>query len=144
MFNTMNTVRPRPYPQRGTGNYNAGNEGADKDGRNPNGQERQQNQHQQTIARGRVEDIQQTPVQSRQAIYSPANNAYPQRQVYQVHTPPPMRASYPVHQPTPQQYQTIVSQIQTLQEAFEYKFYFLNGYIRQNAKGTGCISSCYG
>ena len=26
----MNTVRPRPYPQRGTGNYNAGNEGTDK------------------------------------------------------------------------------------------------------------------
>ena len=108
MFNTMNTVRPRPYPQRGTGNYNAGNEGADKDGHNSNGQERQQqNQNPQTIARGRVSDVQQAPVQSRAAINSPANIAYPQRQAYPVHTPPPIRVNTPIHQATPQQYQAI-------------------------------------
>ena len=73
----MNTVRPRPYPQRGTGNYNAGNEGADKDGHNQNGQERQQQgQNSQIVARGRVSDVQQqAPIQSRAEIYSPANNA---------------------------------------------------------------------
>ena len=103
MFNTMNTVRPRPYPQRGTGSYNAGNEGADKDGHNPQGQERQQQgQNPQTIARGRAEDIQQG--QPRAAINVPAHNAYPQRQTYPVHTPPPMRmgAAPPIHQVNPQ------------------------------------------
>ncbi|MBE7710676.1 MAG: hypothetical protein E7Z92_00905 [Cyanobacteria bacterium SIG31] len=109
----MNTVRPRPYPQRGTGNYNAGNEGADKDGHNSNGQ--QQNP-QQTVARGRAEEVQQTQAQPRQAIYSPAKNAYPQRQAYPVHTPPPMRASYPINQANPQQYQTIQSSYQPIQQ----------------------------
>jgi hypothetical protein len=51
----MNTVRPRPYPQRGTGSYSAGNEGADKDGHNQSGQERQQQERQnQIVARGRA------------------------------------------------------------------------------------------
>ena len=108
LFNTMNTVRPRPYPQRGTGNYNAGSDGTDKDGHNSNAQDQQQqrqNQH-QTIARGRVEDIQQQ-APNRQAIYSPATNAYPsaypQRQTYKVNTPPPIR--YDNHQINPMQYQ---------------------------------------
>ena len=110
MFNTMNTIRPRPYPQRGTGNYNAGNEGADKDGHNSNGQEcQQQGQNQQVVARGRVEDVQQ-PIVNRQAINSPANRAYPQKQTYPVHTPQPVR--YPIHtnQVTPQQYQSMQAQ----------------------------------
>ena len=110
MFNTMNTIRPRPYPQRGTGNYNAGNEGADKDGHNSNGQERQQQgQNQQVVARGRVEDVQQ-PVVNRQAINSPATRAYPQRQTYPVNTPQPVR--YPIHtnQVNPQQYQSLQAQ----------------------------------
>ena len=111
MFNTMNTVRPRPYPQRGTGAYSAGNEGADKDGHNSNGQERQQQgQSQQTIARGRADEVQQIQGQPRVAINSPAQNAYPQRQVYPVHTPPPMRASMPINQVTPQQYQAMQAQ----------------------------------
>ncbi len=116
MFNTMNTVRPRPYPQRGTGNYNAGNEGLDKDGRNSNGQQHQQNP-QQTIARGRVEDVQQVSNQPRQAINMPANNPYPQRQNYQAQTPPSMRASYPVHQATPMQYQSIQGGYQPIQQS---------------------------
>ena len=41
----MNTVRPRPYPQRETGNYNAGSDGADKDGHNGNAQDQQQQLH---------------------------------------------------------------------------------------------------
>ena len=103
----MNTVRPRPYPQGRTGNYNAGNDGTDKDGHNSNAQDQQQQrQNQQTIARGRAEDIHQAqPI--RQAIYSPASNAYPaaypQRQTYQVQTPPPIR--YDAHQINPMQYQ---------------------------------------
>lgn len=103
----MNTVRPRPYPQGRTSGYNAGNNGADKDGHNGNAQDQQQ-QRQQTIARGRVEDVQQgqtTP--PRQAIYSPASNAYPaaypQKQTYQVQTPPPIR--YNQNQINPMQYQ---------------------------------------
>ena len=96
LFNTMNTIRPRPYPQRETGNYNAGSDSTDKDGHNSNAQDQQQQQrqHQQTVARGRVEDIQQQ-APNRQAIYSPAANAYPsaypQRQTYKVNTPPPIR-----------------------------------------------------
>ena len=112
MFNTMNTVRPRPYPQRGTGNYNAGNagnEGTDKDGHNGNAQDQQQQrQNQQTIARGRAQDIQQQAGAPRQAIYSPAQNAYsgtPNRQVYQVQTPPPMRINNQPHQMNAMQYQ---------------------------------------
>ena len=54
----MNTIRPRPYPQRETGNYNAGNEGLDKDGHNGDARDQQQQQHRQVIARGRAEDIQ--------------------------------------------------------------------------------------
>lgn len=107
MFNTMNTVRPRPYPQRETGNYNAGSDGADKDGHNGNAQDQQQQrQQQQTIARGRAQDIQQNQTQQRQAIYSPAANAYPsaypQRQSYKVNTPP---IRYDQHQVNPMQYQ---------------------------------------
>ena len=112
----MNTVRPRPYPQRGTGSYNAGNDGLDKDGHNSSGQQQQQQNSQQTVARGRAEDVQQIQPQARQAIYSPASNAYPQRQTYQVHTPPPMRVNYPVHQATPQQYQTIQGSYQPIQQ----------------------------
>ena len=98
----MNTVRPRPYPQRGTGNYNAGNEGTDKDGHNGNAQD------QQVVARGRAQDIQQQAGAPRQAIYSPAQNAYsgtPNRQVYQVQTPPPMRINNQPHQMNAMQYQ---------------------------------------
>ena len=108
----MNTVRPRPYPQGRTGSYNAGNDGTDKDGHNSNAQDQQQQrQNPQTIARGRVEDIQQNqPIPVRQAVYSPATNAYPttylstypQRQSYQVQTPPPR---YNPHQVNPMQYQ---------------------------------------
>ena len=110
MFNTLNTVRPRPYPQRGTGAYNASNEGTDKDGHNSNGQEQQQGQNQQTVARGRAEDMQQIQGQPRAAINTPAQNAYPQRQVYPVHTPPPMRAQMPIGQMSPQQYQSLQAQ----------------------------------
>lgn len=107
MFNTMNTVRPRPYPQREAGNYNAGSDGADKDGHNGNAQDQQQQrQQQQTIARGRAQDIQQSQTPPRQAIYSPAANAYPsaypQRQSYKVNTPP---IRYDQHQVNPMQYQ---------------------------------------
>lgn len=103
----MNTVRPRPYPQRETGNYNAGSDGADKDGHNGNAQDQQQQrQQQQTIARGRAQDIQQNQTPQRQAIYSPAANAYPsaypQRQSYKVNTPP---IRYDQHQVNPMQYQ---------------------------------------
>lgn len=104
----MNTVRPRPYPQRETGNYNAGSDGADKDGHNGNAQDQQQQQRQQqqTIARGRAQDIQQSQTPPRQAIYSPAANAYPsaypQRQSYKVNTPP---IRYDQHQVNPMQYQ---------------------------------------
>ncbi len=103
----MNTIRPRPYPQRGTGSYNAGNDGTDKDGHNSNGQEHQQ-QGQQTLVRGRADEIQQ--VQGHRAeINSPANAPYSQRQVYSVQTPPPMRP-VPISQVTPQQYQSIQAQ----------------------------------
>lgn len=105
----MNTVRPRPYPQRGNGNYNAGSDGADKDGHNGNAQDQQQQQHQNqqhTVARGRVEDVQQQGA-IRQPVYSPAANAYPsaypQKQTYKVNTPPPIRYNNP--QVNPMQYQ---------------------------------------
>lgn len=103
----MNTVRPRPYPKREAGNYNAGSDGADKDGHNGNAQDQQQQrQQQQTIARGRAQDIQQSQTPPRQAIYSPAANAYPsaypQRQSYKVNTPP---IRYDQHQVNPMQYQ---------------------------------------
>lgn len=116
MFNTMNTVRPRPYPQRGTGNYNAGNEGTDKDGHNQNGQQ-QQGQNRQTVARGRAEDVQQMQGATRQAVDSPARNPYPQKQVYSVHTPP-VGLVKPVqtHQVNAQQYQAIQSGYQPIQQ----------------------------
>ncbi len=102
----MNTVRPRPYPQRGTGNYNAGNTGTDADGHNQNGQEQQQ-QHREVVARGRAEDVQQPQGQPRQAIYSPAVNAYSQKSAFPNQTSPMQGASYPMqgHQINPQQYQ---------------------------------------
>lgn len=105
----MNTVRPRPYPQGRTGSYNAGSDGANKDGHNGNAQDQQQQQRNpQTIARGRAEDVQQgQTIPPRQAIYSPASNAYPaaypQKQTYHVQTPPPIR--YDQHQINPMQYQ---------------------------------------
>ena len=109
----MNMVRPRPYPQRGTGAYNAGNEGTDKDGKNPNSQDqRQQGQNQQTIARGRATEVQQQPVQPRAAVNMPAQAPYQQRASYpmanpaQIRTPAPM----PIHQVNPQQYQSIQAQ----------------------------------
>ncbi len=107
----MNTVRPRPYPQRGTGNYNAGNTGTDADGHNKNGQEQQQ-QHRETVARGRAEDVQQPQVQPRQAIYSPAVNAYAQKSAFPNQTSPMQGAAYPVQggQINPQQYQAIQTQ----------------------------------
>ena len=121
MFNTMNTVRPRPYPQRGTGNYNAGNEGTDKDGHNQNGQERQQQgQNPHVVARGRATDVQQqVQAPPRAAINAPASNAYPQRQSYPVHTPPPMRLDTPPvqhSQVNAQQYQTINQSYQPVSE----------------------------
>ena len=116
----MNTIRPRPYPQRNSGNYNAGSDGADKDGHNSNGQE-QQNQRHQVIARGRAEDVQQASVQAppRQAIYSPAANAYSQVS-RPVSMPQQMVPNYPIQtrQINPQQYQTLQSSYQPLtQEA---------------------------
>ena len=113
----MNTVRPRPYPQRGSGAYNANNEGLDKDGHNSSGQEQQQQQQQQTIARGRAEDVQQVQGMPRAAINSPAQNAYPQRQAYPVHTQPSMRPSspIPINQVNPQQYQALQAQAVHLQ-----------------------------
>lgn len=106
----MNTVRPRPYPQR-TGNYNANNTGTDADGHNKNGQEQQQ-QHRETVARGRVEDVQQVQGQPRQAIYSPAVNAYAQKSAFPNQTSPMQGAAYPVQggQINPQQYQAIQAQ----------------------------------
>lgn len=102
----MNTVRPRPYPQRETGNYNAGNDGPDKDGHNSNGQENRQNhqQNQQVVARGRVEDVQQP--QPRAQIYSPASNPYPVSQGYPIQANT-SRVSYPINQVNPQQYQAM-------------------------------------
>ena len=109
MFNTMNTVRPRPYPQRGTG-YNAGNDATDKDGHNSNGQQQQgqQGQNPQVIARGRANEVQQPPIQPRAAINSPANNAYPQAQGYRSQIQPmPMM---PTRQINPMQYQAMQAQ----------------------------------
>lgn len=113
----MNTVRPRPYPQRGTGNYNAGNTGTDADGHNQNGQEQQQ-QHREVVARGRAEDAQQVQVQPRQAIYSPAVNAYAQKSAFTNQTSPMQGASYPVqaHQINPQQYQAAQAGYQPIQQ----------------------------
>ena len=110
MFNTMNTVRPRPYPQRGTGSYNAGNEGTDKDGHNSNGQEQQQRNNSQIVARGRATDVQQAQQNNRAPINEIANNPYPQS--YVNHTQPMMRPinSMPTQQVNPQQYQALQAQ----------------------------------
>ena len=103
----MNTIRPR-YPQQTQG-YQTKQNSTDENGHNQNAQDQQQQRHdQQTVARGRAEDVQNQgqPVQNRQAIYSPAANAYPQafpnqRQTYTVQTPPIIRHNGP----TPMQYQ---------------------------------------
>ena len=113
----MNTVRPRPYPQRGS--YNAGSDGTDKDGHNSNAQDQQQQrQNQRVVARGRAEDMQQAQqINQRQEIYSPANNPYssaPQRQTYHVQTPPPIR--YNSHQVNPMQYQAAQAGYQPIEQ----------------------------
>ena len=105
----MNTIRPRPYPQRGTGSYNAGNDGTDKDGHNSDGREQQQQQRAQTIARGRANGVTETPIATRAAINVPAQNAYPQSGNY------PIRPNFsgspiPTRQVSPQQYQSLQAQ----------------------------------
>ena len=116
----MNPIRPRPYPQKGNGNYNAGNEGADKDGHNQNGQDRQnQNQNQQVVARGRVADVQQGAVQSpvRQAVYSPAVNAYPNSNAYMSQSVVPIQQyGMQPRQINPQQYQAMQAGYQPLNQ----------------------------
>ena len=108
----MNTIRPNPYPQRGEGNYNTGNDGLDKDGHNGNAQDQQQ---QHTIARGRAEDVQQSPIEQRQPIYSPAAKAYPQAQ-YKTPVNPSIANRYNPHlqQIGPAQYQTLQSSYQQI------------------------------
>lgn len=112
----MNPIRPQPYPQRGNGNYNAGNNGTDKDGHNRNQQdERRQNPN--VVARGRAEDMQQ-PIEAgtRAAIYSPAANAYAQNQ--NAMYPNAQRYSqYPIqnNQMSLQQYQAMSSGYQPIQ-----------------------------
>lgn len=114
----MNTIRPRPYPQRGSGTYNAGKDSADKDGHNSGGQEQRQ-QNPQVVARGRAEDVQQqVQPQPRQAIYSPAVNAYAQNS-YNTGIPRQMpNTGYPVnaHQVNPQQYQSMGTGYQPIQQ----------------------------
>lgn len=118
MFNTMNTIRPNPYPQRGNGNYNAGNESTDKDGHNSQGQERQQNQQQnrQVVARGRASDMVQTSPRAEIPYYAPAKRAFPQGQPVQPHGVQneqvgqvrPQNMQY--NQVNPQQYQALQAQ----------------------------------
>lgn len=117
MFNTMNTVRPRPYPQKGTSANNANNGATDKDGHNSNAQDQRQQQERQTVARGRAQDVQQVQTPPRAAINSPANVAYPQ--AYAVPARPPIRTTTPTHQVNPQQYQAMQSQAgyQPIQQA---------------------------
>ena len=101
----MNTIRPR-YPQQTQG-YQNKQSATDENGHNSNAQDQQQQrQNQPTVARGRAEDVQNQPVQTRQAVYSPAANAYPQafpnqRQTYTVSTPPAIHH----RTPNPIQYQ---------------------------------------
>ena len=102
----MNTIRPS-YPQQTQG-YQTKQSSTDKDGHNQNAQDQQQQrQEQQVVARGRVEDVQNSnPQPSGGAVYSPAANAYPQafpnqRQTYTVRTNPIIRHKTP----TPMQYQ---------------------------------------
>ncbi len=114
----MNTIHPRPYPQKGNGNYNAGNEGADKDGHNGNQQE-QRRENSQVVARGRAEDIQSQgqPI-PRQAIYSPAVNAYSQVRYNGNSQYPITNPNYQVQgqQINPQQYQSLNSNYQPIQQ----------------------------
>ena len=109
MFNTMNTIRPRTYQQKDAGSYGTGNDSTDKDGHNDNQQNRGQQQR-GVVARGRSGDAAAEQAEPRQAVYSPAKNAYPQKQVYKVQTPPPVR--YMPYQINPMQYQAIHSGIQ--------------------------------
>lgn len=110
----MNTIRPKPYPQRGTGNYNAGSDGADKDGHNSNGQEQQGgHQNRQVVARGRVEDVQQQGA-PRAQIYSPAQNPYPAG--YKPIQTPSSAMAYQTHQINPQQYQAMQAGYQPIQQ----------------------------
>lgn len=114
----MNTIRPNPYPQRGNGNYNAGNESTDKDGHNSQGQERQQNQQQnrQVVARGRASDMVQTAPRAEIPYYAPAKRAFPQGQPVQpqgvqneqVGQVRPQNIQY--NQVNPQQYQALQTQ----------------------------------
>lgn len=114
----MNTIRPNPYPQRGNGNYNAGNESTDKDGHNSQGQERQQNQQQnrQVVARGRASDMVQTAPRAEIPYYAPAKRAFPQGQPVQPHGVQneqvgqvrPQNMQY--NQVNPQQYQALQAQ----------------------------------
>ena len=112
----MNTIRPR-YPQQTQG-YHTKQGTTDENGHNQNARDQQQQkQNQQVIARGRAQDVQNQDqiAGSRQAIYSPAANAYPQafpnqRQTYAVHTPPIIRHNGP----TPMQYQTLQSSYQPI------------------------------
>lgn len=103
----MNPIRPQPYPQRGNGNYNAGNNATDKDGHNQNQQD-ERRQNPDVIARGRAEDVQQsTQIATRPAIYSPAANAYSQN----MGTMYPNAQRYPIqnNQVSLQQYQAMGS-----------------------------------
>ena len=104
----MNTVRPRPYPQRGTSANNANNGATDKDGHNSNAQDQRQQQEQQTVARGRAEDVQQVQAPPRAAINSPANVAYPHG--YTSPIQPQSRTTTPINQVNPQQYQAMQAQ----------------------------------
>ena len=109
LFNTMNTVRPRTYPQRNTGNYNSANENTDKDGRN--NQREQQNQQREVIARGRASDVQQqSAVQpQRDAIYSPATSPYSASERAAGNISAPARYNLQNNQINPQQYQAMQS-----------------------------------
>ncbi|MBR1776767.1 hypothetical protein IJ750_06835 [bacterium] len=118
MFNTMNPIRQNPYPQA-NGNYKTNNGAADKDGHNHNAQDQnQKRQNSQVIARGRAQDIQnqdQVTI-TRPAVNSPAMQAYPQTQTYQVNTPPIIRHTTPIHQVNPMQYQTLQSSYQPIEQ----------------------------
>lgn len=108
MFNTMNSVRPRPYPQGRNGSYNVGNGATDKDGHNSNEQQQnQQQQNQQVIARGRADGIQAQGM--RNEINSPAMNAYPVQSHYPINHSM-TGTSVPINQVSPQQYQSIQAQ----------------------------------
>ncbi len=108
----MNTIRPN-YPQQTQG-YQTKQGSTDKDGHNQNAQDQQQ-RRQEVVARGRAQDVQNKEpiVNQRQAVYSPAANAYPKasfnnRQTYAVNTPPIIRHSGP----TPMQYQNYQQTVQ--------------------------------